>query len=245
MLQTAKPNRNLIGALGATGILCCVFVLTGLASANGQEPANKAKGETSESQTQDKNKTGSATDEELFKKLTGGGTTKDRPQENPLEQAIRAMREAQKRIDGKDAGLKTRELQQDVVKNLEQLIEAVKQQAQSSPSGGKSPKPQDGDPKQKGSKPPEPAETQPGDNGKTRKDKSPESTDKARDAENRQLAPLSSGRMVRDVWGHLPPTLRQKLLNVYEDKYLPKYDDLVRRYFESLAEEGRTAPRKK
>jgi hypothetical protein len=244
MFQTVNSNR-LSCRQFAKVVLCCVFVLAGLASANGQDPANKAKGNTPEPQTQDNNKTDSSTDEELFKKLTGGGASNDRPQENPLEQAIRAMREAQKRIDGKDAGLKTRELQQDVVKNLEQLIEAVKQQAQSSPSGGKSPKPQDGDPMQKGSKPPEPAETKPGDDGKTRKDKSPESTDKARDAENRQFAPLSSDRMSNKVWGHLPEKLREKLLNVYQDKYLPKYDDLVRRYFESLAEEGRTAPRKK
>jgi hypothetical protein len=220
-------------------------MLTGLVSANGQDPTDKSKNVTSESQEQEKKKTGVSTDEELFKKLTEGAPSKDRPKENPLEQAIHAMREAQKRIDGKDAGVKTRALQQDVVNNLEQLIEAVKQHAQSSPSGGKSPKPQDGDPKQKGAKPPEPAETKQGNDGKTRKDESPDSTDKARDAENRKLTPLTSDRMSNEVWGHLPETLRQVLRGVYQDKYLPKYDDLVRRYFESLAEEGRTAPQNK
>ena len=122
------------------------------------------------------------------------------------------------------------------------MIEAIKRQSQSRSSSGTTPKPQNGDPKQQASNPPEP---NPGENGSTRKDKTPESTENPRDAKNRQLAPLTPGRMVRDVWGHLPPALRRELLNVYQDKYLPKYDDLVRRYFESLAEEGRPAPLKK
>lgn len=46
-------------------------------------------------------------------------------------------------------------------------------------------------------------------------------------------------RVVKDVWGHLPPHLRDQLLNVYGEKYLPKYEDLVRRYYEVLAEQSR------
>lgn len=241
MLQTAMRSRTGFRQF-ATGILCCVCVVTGLASASGQEPASKAKGRTSDAQQQDKSETGSSTDDELFKKLTGGDASQSNRQENPLEEAIRGMREAQKRIGGKDTGLKTRELQQDIVKNLEQLIEAIRQQAQSRSSSGNSPKPQSDDTREQSS---EPSETSPGDNGPTNKDKSPESTDKLRDAENRKIAPLTSKRMDKEVWGHLPEKLRQKLRNVYQDKYLPKYDDLVRRYFESLAEEGRPAPLKK
>jgi hypothetical protein len=41
--------------------------------------------------------------------------------------------------------------------------------------------------------------------------------------------------IVRDAWGHLPPRLRDQLLNAGSEKYLPKYDSLVRDYFESLA----------
>lgn len=47
-------------------------------------------------------------------------------------------------------------------------------------------------------------------------------------------------RLAKDVWGHLPPQLRQELLNVYSEKYLPKYEDMVRRYYEALADESRT-----
>lgn len=47
-------------------------------------------------------------------------------------------------------------------------------------------------------------------------------------------------RVVKDVWGHLPPHLRDQLLNVYGEKYLPKYEELVRKYYEVLAEQNRS-----
>ena len=45
-------------------------------------------------------------------------------------------------------------------------------------------------------------------------------------------------KLVKDVWGHLPPSLREQLLNVYSERYLPKYDEMVRKYYEALAEQN-------
>ncbi len=45
--------------------------------------------------------------------------------------------------------------------------------------------------------------------------------------------------MLNAVWGHLPPSVREKMLSLSSDKYLPKYEDLARRYFEALAEPSR------
>ncbi|MFM8580183.1 MAG: hypothetical protein ACKOFW_01640, partial [Planctomycetaceae bacterium] len=42
-----------------------------------------------------------------------------------------------------------------------------------------------------------------------------------------------------DVWGHLPPTVREALQKSFNERYLPKYEELVRRYYESLAEKRR------
>lgn len=39
-----------------------------------------------------------------------------------------------------------------------------------------------------------------------------------------------------DVWGHLPERVRDRLMNLKGDRYLPKYDDLIRRYYESLTQ---------
>ena len=41
--------------------------------------------------------------------------------------------------------------------------------------------------------------------------------------------------LVRDAWGHLPPRMRERLLNAGPDRFVPQYDPLVRDYFESLA----------
>ena len=43
---------------------------------------------------------------------------------------------------------------------------------------------------------------------------------------------------VKDV-GHLPPHIREAMLNSVSEKYLPKYEDLVKKYYEDLAEKSR------
>jgi hypothetical protein len=46
--------------------------------------------------------------------------------------------------------------------------------------------------------------------------------------------------LYKDVWGHLPETLRAQM-DAYSNPqpFLPKYDDLIRRYYRTIAEQGR------
>ncbi|HUG18077.1 MAG TPA: hypothetical protein VMM56_03825, partial [Planctomycetaceae bacterium] len=44
-------------------------------------------------------------------------------------------------------------------------------------------------------------------------------------------------RLMRDVWGQLPPRLRQKLMNAADEEYLPEYQDNIREYFRNLSEQ--------
>ncbi|MGE0375716.1 MAG: hypothetical protein AB7I48_20130 [Planctomycetaceae bacterium] len=37
------------------------------------------------------------------------------------------------------------------------------------------------------------------------------------------------------AWGHLPPKVREQMRSAFSETYLPKYDELVRRYYEALA----------
>ncbi|MCH7989735.1 MAG: hypothetical protein IID46_11395, partial [Planctomycetes bacterium] len=55
---------------------------------------------------------------------------------------------------------------------------------------------------------------------------------------------LRQRRMLEDVWGHLPPALRERMQNVMNEKYLPKYDEMIRRYFKSLAQDEKSRRRK-
>lgn len=41
--------------------------------------------------------------------------------------------------------------------------------------------------------------------------------------------------VVKEVWGHLPDKLRQQVTQYYKEQFMPKYSDLLRRYYSSLA----------
>lgn len=189
--------------------------------------------------------TDSSQDDELFRNLLPGTAETQKPDDDLLERAIRGMRSAKERIDSRDSGPQTRELQQAVVKDLEELIEILKQQrqAQSNRAMAQS-RPQNPD-----QQPVNPDARQSGDStaadgGRTKDESAAESSDDPREAQQPEtLTPVTQDELVRDVWGHLPPSQRQKLLNTYSDKYLPTYDELVRSYFAALAEAGRKKER--
>ena len=43
-------------------------------------------------------------------------------------------------------------------------------------------------------------------------------------------------KLTKDIWGHLPPQLRQKMSQYYREQFMPKYSPLIRDYFSALAE---------
>jgi len=42
--------------------------------------------------------------------------------------------------------------------------------------------------------------------------------------------------MGKGIWGHLPETLRQEMDLYYRDQFMPRYGDLLREYYSSIAE---------
>ncbi len=47
----------------------------------------------------------------------------------------------------------------------------------------------------------------------------------------------------KQVWGHLPDRLRQEMSQYYKEQFMPKYNDMLRQYYNRLAE-GDKRPRK-
>lgn len=43
--------------------------------------------------------------------------------------------------------------------------------------------------------------------------------------------------LYKDVWGHLPERMRQEMDSYYREQFMPRYSDLLRRYYASLAEQ--------
>ena len=52
--------------------------------------------------------------------------------------------------------------------------------------------------------------------------------------------------VAKDVWGHLPPKLRQQMTEYYKEDVMPKYSELLKLYYSSLSEKTTTpAPPRK
>jgi hypothetical protein len=175
--------------------------------------------------------------------------------EDPLGGIVKQMRSAQQRINDRNVGAETRELQAGVVKDLEQLIKLLQQQKQQQKSSSqnsqqqqRSQKPEQ-QPNQRQGKPHQPqnsAAPMPGAEAagerKADNEKSRDSTEKIGPNKPTPSEVARRQQLEKDVWGHLPPALRQELLNSYTEKFLPKYDELVRRYYEALAERNKRGP---
>lgn len=183
-------------------------------------------------------------DDDLLKSLDPNASPDAASDADRLERIIQSMRDAQKRIESQDTGDKTRELQAQVIKDLDALIELLKQQQQNPSSSRKKQQKQ----QQKQAQPQTGADPQnsaqqkqqPGDNpNQKRNDKAKQSSDTTAAEKSRQEEQARRQQMIKDVWGHLPPAIREQLSQMSSEKYLPKYEDQVRRYYESLAEKNR------
>lgn len=157
------------------------------------------------------------------------------------------LAEAGRLLSERQTGEPTRGAQRRVIEELNRLIGAAKNQpssssgSQSDSTGSGSSNPQPG-----GEASPAPGadggdraareqRNPQGSPGRNREGKAEESSDRARDAEVHDAVRGYRSDIVRDAWGHLPPRLREQLLNAGSDRTLPEYDGLVRRYFESIA----------
>ncbi|MEX1094795.1 MAG: hypothetical protein WED34_02035 [Planctomycetales bacterium] len=159
-----------------------------------------------------------------------------------LDETIGRMRVVQERIAQQDPGRETRALQQRIIDDLDRLIEQAKSQP-SSAGGGSSANIARAEPEPRpAAEPPtgDASATKQGGAGGERSATANDSEDRVDPGQATDAVPDAQRDLVQDVvWGHLPPDVRRQMLSTYTDKYLPKYDDVVRKYFEALAEQDR------
>jgi hypothetical protein len=159
-----------------------------------------------------------------------------------LERAIDGMRTAQKRIDASDTSSRTQKIQEQVVSDLEELLALLKKQMSRQSSMQQSPNQRPDNQKnqrqkmEKGRSDPQNSDSQ---GNRRNDDKSTESQERTDAARAKAAEDARRAQMIKDVWGHLPPHLREAIRNALRDNYLPKYDDLVKKYYEALAEKNR------
>ncbi|HET6328294.1 MAG TPA: hypothetical protein VFG04_26670 [Planctomycetaceae bacterium] len=168
---------------------------------------------------------------------------------NPVEPIVKQMKAAQTRLKEGNTGAETRGIQAQVVRDLDKLIDAASKQS-GSPSRG-SGKSQSGGEKspqnsENGSPPPSSGGKQSGADGATAKGGGPAPGKNGGRRSPRAIQAKVSipgdRSLLREVWGHLPPAVREHVRVDFSETVLPAYDELVRRYFEALLEEPSQRP---
>jgi len=217
-------------ALGTTASL---FVSAATARAddntNNKEPAQAQAEKTEQDQPADKDQS-----KQQIEKL------KKWAQKNqlPIEPIIKEMQRAGKLIENQETGKEAEQAQKQVVEDLEKLIRLVEQAPKTSMRQQNQNNPQNQE-----------QQRQDREGMQKQKNESQLSQGPARQSTDRQEAGQATpgnvndkNNYAKDAWGHLPPAMRQQLLNIYTEKFLPQYEDQVRRYYEALAEKKKRTP---
>ena len=135
----------------------------------------------------------------------------------PLGQIIKAMRDVEQRLGKPETGEDTQSKQKRIVKQIDTLIQQMKQSGSSSSMAMRRVW-------QQGQKPGgQPGQT-PGANAS--------GAPPAKPAKPSDRHALAGGK---NIWGHLPEELRQEMENSFKEEALPAKAELIRRYYLSVA----------
>ncbi|AGA26206.1 hypothetical protein [Singulisphaera acidiphila] len=163
--------------------------------------------------------------DEHLEELTGrSAKKKDRKQEQgepsgPLSKVIKEMRDVEQRLGKTDTGEETRKRQSEIVKNLEGLIEQMRESQSQSQS------------KKKAQLSMKPA-NQPGSKGGQEQGAMAKGTGASKPERPTDKHANAGGK---DEWGHLPAELRQQMVNIFKEEGLPNKAEHIRRYYLSLS----------
>jgi hypothetical protein len=162
--------------------------------------------------------------DERLEELTGRRKKKhpasDDEGSGPVSEIVKRMREIEGRLGKPDAGEETQRKQKQLIKQLETMIEQARQAGPSSSSRMKVRQV-----RQAGQKP---GGSQTGREAGANSGGAP----LAKPARPKNPKSLAGGK---DVWGHLPPELRQEMENSFKEEALPDKIELIKRYYLSVS----------
>lgn len=150
---------------------------------------------------------------------------------DPLADVLDWMAECEKRLKSGDTGRGTRQLQESVVKRLDELIRRSENASASSSASAASSRNSPSQTQEDGGD--AAAETKPG--GTQPREGTAPGADGGADAASDDLQ-----MALQRIWGELPPRERDLLLQQGTESFLPKYRPMIEAYFRRLSE-GRSA----
>jgi len=165
-----------------------------------------------------------------------------------VERILKNLEKAEAKLAKNDPGRTTRDIQRDILSDLDKLIEQT--QSQPPPQGGGSAgKRKRSQQKAKGSSGSNDSKRNNGarDNNPNEAMKSPK---KGQAGTKNGAATPKTGTtakddksklhdLFKDVWGHLPETMRQEMDAYSKARFLPDYELMLRKYYQTLSEQGR------
>jgi hypothetical protein len=175
-------------------------------------------------------------------------------QQETLNRIAKNMRSAENRLANSELGEDTKQVQRDILDDLDRLIDqdqnsnsnSSSSSSDSSSSASKSGKNSQGKQMSQGRKQggrtkrgQQMAGNQPGQKPQTKDGQQP--GDKLRDAGSGKTSPEGGpdklADVYKDIWGHLPETLRAEM-NAYasREEFMTKYRDLLKQYYTTIAE---------
>jgi hypothetical protein len=150
-----------------------------------------------------------------------------------IEQTVELMRAAQKRFAGNQLDDETAQLQRQIQEQLARLLKLSEQRAAQRPQFS---------PDEPPLEPPAPRSSPAGGRGDQQSQSSRAGESSEQPSGGEELTDVEIQRrkdVATAVWGHLPPRLRDRMHGAFSGRFLPPYDELVRRYYEALATQGR------
>jgi len=207
--------------------LCLLFVLLPsafcfLPSAAADEPASKS----------------AAVDDDLFDGLIPAKPTKEEPKDasaadtilpgedidlgdskDPFARIATKMQRSQQALSAGNSREETQDLQKEIVTDLDALLKSLEKKC----AGGNCKKPGNSSSSSSGAKP----SSKPANDSTARVGKPGDASSEESDAAD----------VLREVWGHLPPKVREAMQNASLEEFLPKYDRLIEEFYRRLAEQ--------
>jgi hypothetical protein len=176
----------------------------------------------------------------------------DEERKRLVRDMLKKMRSVEERLAKNDPGRGTRELQREILDDLDKLIEQTRRQPPPQGGGGGSSSRRRRSSQRQQNQSQQNAQNSPGGQnprqGNQPKDKRP--GDKSQKSASAKSQPGRGGtskkrdrnklaELFKDVWGHLPETMRQEMDAYSRAKFPPKYRALLKQYYRTLSEEGR------
>jgi hypothetical protein len=201
--------------------------------------------------------------QELFKEIEDG-PAKAPQKEDKLERAANGMRTAGEKLDESRTGKETRQIQEQVIRDLDDLIKQLQNPPPPQGGGGgggggggasggggggltgqaqRMQKTGAGQTNRSQGRPQSGQSAESSQSGGQDKKVAEGSEERTESERKKAEEAARKKRLEIDVWGHLPPHLRDQLLNTYGEKMLPRYQHLVKQFYEALSEQSE-APRR-